>query len=272
MVSDDKGVAIMAKCDFKWILKAAFLVFLVGPPALAEVKAKAKMNLRKQIIDLENKIEYLNRKQICRLDDDCQAISYGYKECGGARDYLMVSSRNPNYQRLRSVVKEHRALKVEESRLLNMVSACDGVQEPIPRCIEKKCQATFSTTVNYTVVQGLLALKLDSSLRIQKEEDFKKYWTDWMTEHGETRQIPPVDFATQEVLAYRYCYSDGASVYGFHLTRVEDAGEAYVARYSKMKLCPSQMKKPCESDFASMVKTDKAIEVKIHEQPQDCGK
>ncbi len=122
-------------------MKTAICFLILGLASQAMADKKPNFNLRKQILEVENKIVDLNRKQQCETDGDCLAVAYGFKSCGGPASYLIVSKQNPNLKKLTELTDKYRKMKEEEAKEYDLISTCDITAEPTPRCLEKRCQA-----------------------------------------------------------------------------------------------------------------------------------
>ncbi|MBL7542535.1 MAG: hypothetical protein JNL11_01905 [Bdellovibrionaceae bacterium] len=112
---------------------ALFLIFGLS------VFVFAKADLKENIVVIEKKIEKLNMDLGCVTDQNCVALPYGHKPCGGPRHYLVVSKNNQNFKEISGLTERLEILERRAAESSGLVSTCDMAIEPSVYCSQSKC-------------------------------------------------------------------------------------------------------------------------------------
>lgn len=103
----------------------------------------AKADMKDQIAATEKKIKTLNKDLSCAVDQNCAALPYGHKACGGPRTYLVVSKKNKNFKEIFNLITALETLERKEVEASGMASTCDIEIEPTVHCTKSQC-TTFN--------------------------------------------------------------------------------------------------------------------------------
>jgi hypothetical protein len=89
---------------------------------------------------LEAQIKKLNSQIKCKNDDDCIAIEFGHKPCGGPKSYLISSKLNSNLSKIISLSKDYSAKEKKIHQEGDVFSTCDFVEKPQIKCSKGICR------------------------------------------------------------------------------------------------------------------------------------
>lgn len=88
---------------------------------------------------LENEIRKMIGKS-CSSDDQCFAIAFGSKPCGGPWEYLIYSVSSTDEVTLKAKVNQYNELQAELNQRKGLASDCEFVVEPEVACVDGNCQ------------------------------------------------------------------------------------------------------------------------------------
>ena len=92
-----------------------------------------------RMAEIEANVEALIANKACNGGDDCAAIAWGSKPCGGPWDYLVYAPSNVDVPQLEQLVEEYNQLQDEVNRLKELGSDCALVEEPELQCSDDLC-------------------------------------------------------------------------------------------------------------------------------------
>jgi hypothetical protein len=112
----------------------AFTTYAAGGP---KPNNKAKPDAE----ELMQQILQLNSDLSCQRTEDCTAVALGARSCGGPAGYLVVSKRNPKYEKIVERAKLHEAISKENLVLKggNTMGTCNVIMPTTTVCDRKKC-------------------------------------------------------------------------------------------------------------------------------------
>lgn len=90
-------------------------------------------------IRAQTRIDRLVADKSCDIDEQCKAIAFGAKPCGGARSYLIYSSRQTNEVLLSSEVTRYNELNRLQNEQEGLLSDCVVTQSSFPVCLNNEC-------------------------------------------------------------------------------------------------------------------------------------
>lgn len=110
-----------------------FTVLLVSSPCLAQPSSPELERLKKEI---------LTAIGVPHADspDECAAIGFGIKPCGGPISYLIYSKKVTDQHKLEDLIDQFNTLSKKLSE--GMVSDCMAVMPPKVALIDGKCRAS----------------------------------------------------------------------------------------------------------------------------------
>lgn len=98
--------------------------------------------------ELENRLEQLDAEirslisdKSCSSDDECKAVAYGFKACGGPEGYHIYSTTQTDEAALQQSVNAYTATDRRLDELQGGVSDCEFACRPIAEC-RGQCVAT----------------------------------------------------------------------------------------------------------------------------------
>jgi hypothetical protein len=130
--------------DFVYMMKFITLILFLSSFSLPLLAKSEPQTPPSKVADAEKKVHALNKDLSCSTDNDCAVLPFGYKACGGPRSYLIASKKNPQFTKLKAMLVHHSALEKKESDEQGLASTCEVPNEPFGRCMQSKCQASFS--------------------------------------------------------------------------------------------------------------------------------
>ena len=77
----------------------------------------------------------------CQRVEQCRAIPFGSKPCGGPRAYLVYSTATTDTMEVVATVAEYTKLDEALNRDLGRISDCQAVAEPKVGCVDSRCIA-----------------------------------------------------------------------------------------------------------------------------------
>ena len=88
---------------------------------------------------LEAKINDLVNQHYCAAPEDCEALPFGTKACGGPKSYI-TNSTNNHRSELHTLVEEYNFLDAQYNSSNNVISTCEYLMPPQDlKCIQNKC-------------------------------------------------------------------------------------------------------------------------------------
>ncbi|MGH7859679.1 MAG: hypothetical protein ACREQY_20320 [Candidatus Binatia bacterium] len=112
------------------------LLFLL---VLSEGTAAGEVSLRQRLADLESKIRTLIGEARAERPEQCLAIAFGAKPCGGPWRYLVYSTAATDGARLETLVAEYNALDRRRNGEEGLVSDCAFVGPPALALVAGRC-------------------------------------------------------------------------------------------------------------------------------------
>jgi hypothetical protein len=111
----------------------AFSSYAAGGPPPTKAKPNAD-DLMQEIIDLNSDLS-------CRNSNECQSVALGARHCGGPAGYLVVSTRNTNFDRIVERAKLHEIISKENLQLSggNTMGTCQVIIPTTTICDRNKC-------------------------------------------------------------------------------------------------------------------------------------
>lgn len=85
-----------------------------------------------------------NQYKGCEAKEDCLAIAYGAKACGGPRSYLIASRTHIDEELVTKLAEESTRKEQELNENSDIVSTCDYLMPPNLDCEQGLCQAKAS--------------------------------------------------------------------------------------------------------------------------------
>lgn len=91
--------------------------------------------------EIDTEVQNMIVDKTCLVNDDCGAIAYGSKSCGGPKEYLIYSTRTLDFDQLQQLTDQYTKLDRERNADSDLISTCDILLKPQVQCFESKCQA-----------------------------------------------------------------------------------------------------------------------------------
>jgi hypothetical protein len=127
-------------------LKPVVWLFLAGATAVALTflgttshSAPDLNKLKSKLDKLKIEITKLNDDLHCRKDTDCDFVELGAKPCGGPREHLIYSKKNPKASAVKRKAADYSALEKQINGLEQLVSECSALLPPDVKCMKKTC-------------------------------------------------------------------------------------------------------------------------------------
>ena len=111
----------------------AFATHAAGGPPPGKAKPNAE-DLMQEILDLNSDLS-------CLKTEECKSVAMGARHCGGPAGYLVVSTRNKNYERIVERARLHELISKENLQLNggNTMGTCQVIVPTTIVCDRNKC-------------------------------------------------------------------------------------------------------------------------------------
>lgn len=116
--------------------KVISLIFLIILSSCADKESLTDEELNKKIDETSKAIISLTSDLSCDSNEQCGAIKYGHKVCGGPVEYKLYSSKNVDISVLTELSEEYYDLTKEYNRRNEVASDCLFVSPPEVICNE----------------------------------------------------------------------------------------------------------------------------------------
>lgn len=105
----------------------------LGDPSLPAV-------LKQKITTVEQAIGEMNSADLsCTSDTDCTAVALGERACGGPEKYIVVSTKNSNYQSILFWSYYDQQHAKVFNKVAGLFSICSIQMPPAGVCMQNKC-------------------------------------------------------------------------------------------------------------------------------------
>lgn len=99
--------------------------------------------LRQKMDQARMEMQSLNRNKDCDGDFECEILEYGWRNCGGPSDYLIISTRNANQKQIKAKITEFTRLEKEISS-----KEPNGDCTPLPKQPQVQCASQCKAKVD----------------------------------------------------------------------------------------------------------------------------
>ena len=135
----------MENIEFRVVVLICFMSFFSLPAHSAQKVQKVDAQSAQQQLEMElnlahQQINLKNMNLACAGDGNCESMPMGERPCGGPSSYLIFSNTNMYAVELHKLVDKYTELEKRiNNGSSNIVSSCQSLPEPDPRCEKDKC-------------------------------------------------------------------------------------------------------------------------------------
>ena len=123
------------------IVSAAVLLALVAAAAGCKDEDHDEDRDRARLLEMEAEIDTLIGAAPCKGDEDCRAVAFGAKPCGGPWSYKVYAAAAVDTAALLDLVRRYNEFNATLNERWGWASDCMHVAEPEVACVEGRCEA-----------------------------------------------------------------------------------------------------------------------------------
>lgn len=131
------------------LLLAIVAIAAIGATATRASQKKLTVpQMKERRASVRQQIDSLVENRSCQADVDCASVALGRKPCGGPWEYLVYSKANVPAKPLEHKIQEYDALDQSLNEAEQLVSTCDELPAPQPKCLSQTCVDASRTDTN----------------------------------------------------------------------------------------------------------------------------